>query len=142
MLKSAVFFRPKIKIKAYYLFAIIFVFIYNIHVMNIEEFKLLEEKTLDDIKNSSYFKNAKRLSDEISSSPLLQEFAKKRDDAYLIAATTDDLELRRKKEIEAKKYNDLLLNSDIVKEYLENYKIVKEFLNKINEKILMEFRYD
>lgn len=110
--------------------------------MNIEEFKLLEEKILDDIKNSSYFKNAKRLSDEISSSPILQEFAKKRDDAYLIAATTDDLELRRKKEIEAKEYNDMLLNSDIVKEYLENYKIVKELLNKINENILMEFRYD
>ena len=110
--------------------------------MKIDEFKSLEEKTLEDIKNSSFFKNAKKLSDQISEDPALQALAKGRDDAYLIAATTDDLELRRKKEIEAKEFNDKLLNSDIVKEYLENYKTIKELLNKINENILMEFRYD
>lgn len=110
--------------------------------MNIEEFKLLEEKNLEDIKNSSYFKRAIELSNEISSNPELIEYAKIRDDAYLVAATTDDLELRHQKEIEAKQANDKLLTSDIVSEYMQNYKTIKDVLTKINEEILAEFKYD
>lgn len=118
------------------------VFLYNIHMMNQELFKNEEEEVLSKITSSSYFRRAKDLSEQISSVPELIALSKKRDDAYVVAATTDDENLRREKEIEAKKANDELLSFDIVKEYMENYLTIKELLNKINDEILKELRYD
>ena len=108
--------------------------------MNLEQFKQEEEDILEKIKSSSYFKNAQELSLEISSNPELIALSKKRDDAYVVAATTEDL--RHKKEIEAKEANDALLSSDLVKKYMENYRAVKDILNRINDGILKELRYD
>lgn len=110
--------------------------------MENETFKELEEETLGMIRNSSYFRKARELSEKISSDATLIQLSKIRDDAYLVANTTDDMTLRHQKEIEAKKANDELLTSDIVREYMENYRIVKSLLNKINDEILKEFRYD
>lgn len=110
--------------------------------MENETFKALEEETLDIIRNSSYFRKAMELSKKISEDPKLIRLSKIRDDAYLVANTTDDINLRRQKEIEAKKANDDLLTDDTVKEYMENYRIIKSLLNKINDDILKEFRYD
>lgn len=111
-------------------------------MMNQELFKNEEEEVLLKITSSSYFRKAKELSEKISSVPELIALSKKRDDAYVVAATTDDENLRREKEIEAKKANDALLSSDVVKEYMENYLTIKELLNKINDEILKELRYD
>lgn len=124
------------------LIEIVFPFSYNNIVMENETFKELEEETLDMIRNSSYFRKARELSEKISSDATLIQLSKIRDDAYLVANTTDDMTLRHQKEIEAKKANDELLTSDIVREYMENYRIVKSLLNKINDEILKEFRYD
>ena len=110
--------------------------------MNLEQFKQEAEDILEKIKSSSYFKNAQELSLEISSNPELIALSKKRDDAYVVAATTEDMDLRHKKEIEAKEANDALLSSDLVKKYMENYRAVKDILNRINDGILKELRYD
>ena len=117
-------------------------FPYNISAMNQEQFKKEEEEVLDKIKSSSYFKKAKELSGKISEDEELVRLAKKRDDAYLMAATTEDESLKHEKEIEAKRANDALLSSDIVKEYMENYKTIKDILNRINRGILEELKYD
>lgn len=124
------------------LIEIVFPFSYNNTVMENETFKALEEETLDMIRNSSYFRKAMELSKKISEDPKLIRLSKIRDDAYLVANTTDDMTLRRQKEIDAKKANDDLLTDDTVKEYMENYRIIKSLLNKINDDILKEFRYD
>lgn len=110
--------------------------------MTNDEFSLECLAFLKDLKDTDLYKETKELSDAISQDSSLSALAKERDDLYYQCTLEEDEEKRRKLQIEAKEKNDLFLQDERVKKYLQNYRDLKEILSLLNEQILKELNYD
>lgn len=110
--------------------------------MTTEEFQKRETELIDAIKESNLYKAMIALDKRITDSTAINEKAENRNHTYYLSTTTDDKEKKKEYLMQSKSYNDKVMESEEVKEYLLSYHAVKKLLSLLNEAILEELNHD
>ncbi len=113
---------------------------YNYQVM--EEFEFIEDEFsfLEELKNSSYYTEMKKLSEEIEKDEELVSLAKKRDALYKSAQDIEDPEKKHEILVEFAKIDDELKDKPLMKEYLVRYQALRKLLNHLQDGLMKEIK--
>lgn len=95
---------------------------------------------IDDVKNSSCYREMKELSDQIEHDSHLQSLAKKRDDVFLSAQNIEDEAQKKEMLKEFARIDDEIKNDPLVIEYLDRYTQLRRMLNHLQDALLREIK--
>ena len=107
-----------------------------------EEFEFINDEFsfLEELKNSSCYKEMKYLSEEIEKDEELLSLAKKRDVAFKVAQSTEDEEKKHQLLVEFSRLDDELKEKPLMKEYLARYQAIRRLLNHLQDGLMKEIK--